>query len=131
VWTAIRFLHVLTAITWVGVQITLLALFPVLRRQLDADGFRTVARAAGMRLAMVAGVTLPLLLATGLALASHEVPSSERGWVEAKLVIWALVLAAFAGHALTASRGRRVWLSALMLVLSLIAVLIGTHLTEM
>ena len=41
------------------------------------------------------------------------------------------LLAAFAGHALTASRGRRVWLSALMLVLSLTAVGIGTHLTEM
>ena len=130
-WTAIRFLHVLSAITWVGVQITLFALFPVLRRQLDADGFRTVARAAGMRLAVVAGVTLPLLLATGLALASHEVPSSERGWVDAKLVIWALVAAAFAGHALTASRQRRVWLSAVMLGLSLTAVVIGTHLTEM
>jgi len=131
VWTAIRFLHVLSAIAWVGVQITLFALFPVLRRQLDADGFRTVARAAGMRLAVVAGVTLPLLLATGLALAWHEVPSSERGWVDAKLVIWALVAAAFAGHALTASRQRRVWLSALMLGLSLTAVVIGTHLTEM
>ena len=130
-WTAIRFLHVLSAIAWVGVQITLFALFPVLRRQLDADGFRTVARAAGMRLAVVAGVTLPLLLATGLALASHEVPSSERGWVDAKLVIWALVAAAFAGHALTASRQRRVWLSAVMLGLSLTAVVIGTHLTEM
>ena len=84
-----------------------------------------------MRLAMVAGVALPLLLATGLALASHEVPRSERGWVTAKLVIWALVLAAFAGHAATASRRRRVWLSALMLGLSLAAVFIGTRLTEM
>jgi len=131
VWTAIRFVHVLSAIGWVGVQLTLFALFPVLRRRLEADAFRSVARAAGIRLAVVAGVTLPLLLATGLALASHEVPSSQRGWVTAKLVIWALVLAAFAGHALTASRQRRVWLSALMLALSLAAVLIGTHLTEM
>jgi hypothetical protein len=51
--------------------------------------------------------------------------------VIAKLVIWGLVLAAFAGHALTASRDRRVWLSASMLVLSLVAVFIGTRLTEM
>ena len=49
----------------------------------------------------------------------------------AKLVIWALVLAAFAGHALTASRERRLWMSATMLALSLAAVAIGTHLTEM
>ena len=61
----------------------------------------------------------------------HGINYSERGWVEAKLVVWALVLAAFASHALTASRQRRVWLSALMLVLSLTAVGIGTHLTEM
>jgi len=129
-WTTIRFLHVLSAITWVGIQITLFALFPVLRSRLEPDMFRAVARAAGIRLAVVAGVTLPLLLATGLALASHEVPSSERGWVTAKLVIWALVLAAFAGHALTASRQRRVWLSALMLALSLAAVFAGVRLTE-
>ena len=129
-WTTIRFLHVLSAIAWVGVQLTLFALFPVLRAQLEPDRFRSVARAAGMRLGLVAAVTLPLLLATGLALASHEVPSSERGWVDAKLLLWALVLGAFAGHALTASRQRRLWLSALMLALSLCAVLVGAYLTE-
>lgn len=131
VWTGIRFVHVLSAIGWVGVQLTLFALFPVLRRQLEPDQFRVVARAAGMRLGIVAAVTLPALLGTGIALASHEVPHGERDWVIAKLVIWALVLAVFAGHALTASRNRRVWLSASMLVLSLAAVFIGTRLTEM
>jgi uncharacterized membrane protein len=131
VWTAIRFVHVLSAIAWVGVQLTLFALFPVLRRQLAGDQFRVVARAAGMRLAVVAAVTLPALLITGAALASHEVPESERGWVVAKLVIWVLVLAAFAGHAATAGRNRRVWLSGAMLALSLAAVYIGTRLTEM
>jgi uncharacterized membrane protein len=131
VWTAIRFVHVLSAIAWVGVQLTLFVLFPVLRRQLEAEQFRTVARTAGMRLGIVAVITLPALLASGIALASHQVPESERGWVTAKLVIWALVLAAFAGHALTASRERRLWLSAAMLALSLAAVAIGTHLTEM
>jgi uncharacterized membrane protein len=131
VWTAIRFVHVLSAIAWVGVQLTLFALFPVLRRQLDGEQFRLVARAAGMRLGVVAAVAMPALLASGIALASHEVPSGERGWVIAKLVIWALVLAAFAGHAATAARSRRVWLSGTMLVLSLAAVFIGTRLTEM
>ena len=129
-WTTIRFLHVLSAIAWVGVQLTLFALFPVLRGQLEPDRFRAVARAAGMRLGIVAAVTLPTLLVTGIALASHEVPDSERGWVTAKLVLWALILAAFAGHALTASRERRLWLSALMLAFSLTAVFIGTLLTE-
>jgi len=128
VWTTIRFLHVLSAIAWVGVQLTLFALFPVLRAQLEPDRFGSVARAAGMRLGLVAAVTLPLLLATGLALASHEVPSSERGWVDAKLLLWALVLGAFAGHALTASRQRRLWLSALMLALSLCGA--GRHLPD-
>jgi uncharacterized membrane protein len=131
VWTGIRFVHVLSAIAWVGIQLTLFALFPVLRRQLEPGQFRVVARAAGMRLAIVAAVTLPALLITGIALASHEVPESERGWVIAKLVIWALVLAAFAGHAATAARNRRVWLSGAMLALSLAAVFIGTRLTEM
>ena len=130
-WTLIRFVHVLSAIAWVGVQLTLFLLFPVLRRRLGAEEFREVARAAGMRLGIVAAVTLPALLASGLALASHEVPSSERGWVDAKLVLWVLIVAGFGGHALTASRTRRVWLSAAMLVLSLVAVAIGTHLTEM
>ena len=130
-WTLIRFVHVLSAIAWVGVQLTLFMLFPVLRRRLGAEEFREVARAAGMRLGIVAAVTLPALLASGLALASHEVPSSERGWVDAKLVLWVLIVAGFGGHALTASRARRVWLSAAMLVLSLAAVAIGTHLTEM
>ena len=129
-WTAIRFVHVLSAITWVGIQLTLFALFPVLRRRLEADAFRALARAAGIRLAIVAGTTLPLLMASGIALASHEVPHARRAWVTAKLVIWALVLAAFAGHALTASQQRRVWLSATMLALSMAAVLIGTWLTE-
>ena len=130
-WTLIRFVHVLSAIAWVGVQLTLFMLFPVLRRRLGAEEFREVARAAGMRLGIVAAVTLPALLASGLALASHEVPSRERGWVDAKLVLWVLIVAGFGGHALTASRMRRVWLSAAMLVLSLVAVAIGTHLTEM
>jgi uncharacterized membrane protein len=131
VWTAIRFVHVLSAVAWVGVQLTLFALFPVLRRQLEAEQFRVVARSAGMRLAGVAVLALPLLLATGLAMASHEVPSDERGWVIAKLVIWVLVLAVFAGHAATAARNRRVWLSGAMLALSLAAVFIGTRLTQM
>ena len=74
VWTAIRLVHVLSAIAWVGVQMTLFALFPVLRRQLEADQFRVVARAAGMRLGIVAALTLPALLASGIALAAHEVP---------------------------------------------------------
>lgn len=130
-WTLIRFVHVLSAIAWVGVQLTLFLLFPVLRARLGAEEFREVARAAGMRLGIVAAVTLPALLATGLALASHEVPSSERAWVDAKLLLWVLIVAGFGGHALTASRTRRVWLSAAMLVLSLAAVAIGTHLTEM
>jgi putative copper export protein len=59
VWTAIRFVHVLSAIAWVGVQLTLFMLFPVLRRRLEAEQFRTVARTAGMRLGIVAVITLP------------------------------------------------------------------------
>ena len=130
-WTAIRLVHVLSAIAWVGVQMTLFALFPVLRRQLEADQFRVVARAAGMRLGIVAALTLPALLASGIALATQQVPQAQRVSVFAKLVIWALVLGVVARHALTTSRPRPQWLSGLMLGLSLAAVIVGTRLTEM
>lgn len=118
------------AISWVGIQLTLFALFPVLRRRLDPDEFRIVARAAGLRLAAVAAVALPGLVITGIALAQHEVPDSERGWVTAKLLIWGCVVGLLAFHGATASRERRVWASALMLTLSLGAVFIGVKLTE-
>ena len=75
-WTTIRFVHVLSAIAWVGVQLTLFMLFPVLRRswrRAVPDG-RTH---AGMRLGIVAVITLPALLASGIALASHQVPGAS------------------------------------------------------
>jgi uncharacterized membrane protein len=130
VWLAIRFLHVVLAISWVGIQLTLFALFPVLRKRLPPDEFRVVARAAGIRLAIVAAVALPGLLATGIALAQHEVPDGERGWVTAKLLIWGAVVGLLVFHGRTAARTRRVWASALMLVLSLAAVFVGVKLTE-
>jgi hypothetical protein len=80
VWTAIRFVHVLSAIAWVGVQLTLFMLFPVLRRQVEAEQFRTVARTAGMRLGIVAVITLRRCSRRHRT-ASHQVPRGERGWV--------------------------------------------------
>jgi uncharacterized membrane protein len=130
VWLAIRLIHVLLAISWVGIQLTLFALFPVLRSRLEPEQFRVVARAAGLRLAVVAAVALPGLLITGIALAQHEVPDSERSWVTAKLVVWGAVVGLLAFHGATASRNRRVWASGLMLALSLVAVFVGVKLTE-
>ena len=72
-WTAIRFVHVLSAIAWVGVQLTLFVLFPCCAPA-GAEQFRTVARTAGMRLGIVAAITLPALLASGIALASTRCP---------------------------------------------------------
>jgi uncharacterized membrane protein len=130
VWLAIKFIHVLLAISWVGIQLTLFGLFPVLRRRLEPDEFRVVARAAGLRLAAVAAVALPGLLITGIALAQHDVPDGEKGWVTAKILIWGGVVGLLAFHGATAARSRRVWASGLMLVLSLGAVLVGVKLTE-
>jgi uncharacterized membrane protein len=129
-WTLVRFLHLLAALTWVGSQVTLFLLFPVLRRRLEPEAFREVARAAGMRLALIAAVSLPLALVTGISLARHEVPSAHDGLVTAKLVLWVLIVAAFGLHGATAARNRRVWLSAAMLALSLAAVAVGARLAE-
>jgi hypothetical protein len=130
VWLAIRFIHVFLAVAWVGIQLTPFALFPVLRRRLAPEEFRVAARAAGLRLAVVAAVALPGLLASGIALAQHEVPSGEKGWVTAKILIWGAVVGLLAFHGMTAGRNRRVWASGLMLLLSLGAVLVGVKLTE-
>ena len=59
-----------------GAQVALFLLVPALRRLLPAEQVRGVVRAAGMRLAIVAGVALPTIAVTGVALGRHE-PARE------------------------------------------------------
>ncbi len=129
-WTLVRFLHLLAAITWVGAQLTLFAVLPILRRRLDADEVREIARAVGVRLAVLGAVALPTLLVTGIALDAHEVPESRDNLVAAKQLIWVAIVALMALHGVSAVRRRRMATSVLMLVLSLAAVFIGARLTE-
>lgn len=69
-WTAIRFLHVVSAILWVGGQLTLaLIVRPVSGDELDSETRTRLITAMGRRYGRIASVGLiPVLLATGLAL---------------------------------------------------------------
>lgn len=74
VWTAVRFLHVGSAILWVGGQLTLsLVVRPSAVRFLKDETRVDLVSDMGSRFARIAGVGLiPLLLATGIALAYHR-----------------------------------------------------------
>jgi putative copper export protein len=73
-WSLVRFVHVLAAMGWVGGQLTLSAIvLPVLRRNPDPAARAPLIRETAMRFAFVANTTLlPLLLASGIALAWHR-----------------------------------------------------------
>lgn len=73
-WSLVRFLHVTAAMVWVGGQILLSAVvLPTLRAQLDPQVRGPLVRATARRFGTLANmVLLPLLLATGLALAWHR-----------------------------------------------------------
>jgi putative copper export protein len=130
VWTLIRFLHLTAAAAWVGLQLALFLFVPLLRRRLGSDEARALVKDIGMRLGVVAAVALPTLAATGAALASHEVPRSQRYLVDTKLGIVIAVGVLLAGHGIARNARQRVAASVVMLLLSLTAVAIGAHLAE-
>ena len=130
-WTIVRFLHVTAAAVWVGMQVTLMVLIPHVRRTVGADVSRQIVHTAARRLLITAAVALPTLLATGIALASHEVPASHRGWVDLKVAMLVAIVAVLAGHGIVRTARLRILLSVLMLVFSLTALFAGVHLTEL
>lgn len=71
VWAGVRFLHVLSAMLWVGGQLTVsLVVMPLARRTLEGERRSTVLRAIGKRFGtLTAGFFLPVQLGTGIALA--------------------------------------------------------------
>jgi putative copper export protein len=73
-WSLVRFVHVLAAMGWVGGQLLLSAVvLPVLRHRLAPEVRAPLVRATATRFAVVANVALlPLLLASGIALAWHR-----------------------------------------------------------
>jgi hypothetical protein len=130
-WTLVRFVHVAGAAVWLGMQVTLLVLVPALRRQLPADQVREIVRKAGRSLAIVAGIALLMIAASGVALARHE--SSARahpGVVGLKEALLIAIVVLLGGHAYVRGRNARIAASALMLALTLAAILAGAWLAE-
>jgi uncharacterized membrane protein len=86
-WTVVRFLHILGIVFFVGGQLMLVtAVAPALRRGGDEDTMRMIARRFGVG----SIVALALVVATGVALASHfSLWDSEI--LQAKLMVLVLV----------------------------------------
>jgi uncharacterized membrane protein len=106
---AVRFLHVLAAITWIGGMLFIaLVLVPVTRGLEDAALRRRLVQAAGRRFRVVGWVALAVLVATGLVnLALRpELLGVPRFWVKAALVAAALVLSAVHDFVLGPRAGR-------------------------
>ena len=126
-----RFVHVTGAAIWLGVQVTLLVLVPALRRQLPPEQVREIVRKAGRSLAIVGGPALLMIAASGIALARHESSAKAHpGVVGLKEAILVAMIVLVAGHAYVRGRNARLAASALMLLLTLTAILAGAWLTQ-
>ena len=84
-WELVRFLHVVALAFFVGGQIMIVAIVPVLSGR-DEDVMRAVAR----RFGLASGVAIAVLLATGIALASHFSRWQDET-LQAKLAVLVLV----------------------------------------
>lgn len=114
-WTVVRFLHVVGAITWVGGQLIItLVLLPPARRLLTATDRATVLRAVGKRFAVITAVGfLPVQITTGVLLAArHGVtwaallqPGYGRILV-AKLLLFVVVMTAATVHGIAQAKTR-------------------------
>lgn len=73
-WSLVRFAHVVAAMAWVGGQLLLsTVVLPVMRKGLDPSQRGPVIRSTARRFAAIANFgLLPVLFATGLALAWHR-----------------------------------------------------------
>jgi uncharacterized membrane protein len=114
-WSLLRFVHVLSAMAWVGGQLLLsLLLLPILRRRLPDPARTALTREIGVRFGRFTIVVfLPLQVATGVALAAHRGVTLHSltlpgyGWTLAEKVgLFALVLLLAAGHGVAVGRGR-------------------------
>jgi uncharacterized membrane protein len=111
-WSLVRFVHVLAAMVWVGGQLLLsTVVLPVLRARLAPAERGPLVRATALRFGRIAKhVLLPLLLASGLALAWHR--GVDIGMLSAdgygrllsiKLVLVVVAVALAAAHGIVAS----------------------------
>ena len=115
VWTLVRFVHVLSAMAWVGGQLLLsLLVLPVLRRRIDPASRAPLTREVGVRFGVFTlAIFLPVQVATGIALAAHrgvtvaDLPEPGYGrTLGEKLVLFAVVLGISGIHGVAVGRGQ-------------------------
>jgi copper resistance protein D len=135
---AVRFLHVLAAITWIGGMLFIaLVLVPVTRGIEDVGLRRRLVQATGRRFRTVGWIALAVLVATGVAnlMLRPELLSTPRFLVKAALVAGALVLSAVHDFVLgpragrpdlyPAARTQASWLARAEVLLVLVIVALG------
>jgi putative copper export protein len=121
--TLVRFLHLVSVAFFVGGQLMLVAVVaPAIRRHGTDAAMRTVARRFGMG----SGVALLVLVATGVAMASHF-DRWGSSVLHAKLAVLVLVGVLLGVHVV---RPRSRWLSLAMLVASLAIVWLRVELAH-
>lgn len=112
-WSLVRFAHVTAAMGWVGGQLLLATVvLPVLRRALAPDARGRLVHAVARRFALVANAALlPLLMASGLALAAHRGVTvgslDDPGYgrlLAIKLVLVLLAIGLAAGHGILVAK---------------------------
>jgi len=123
-WDTVRlFLHVLAATVWVGGQLTLAAVVPVLRR-LGAD----IPRAAARRFNQVAWPAFAVLIITGvwnIAAVRSQISGSYEATLVAKLIVVAISGLTAALHARARSTAGLAVFGALTGVSALAALFLG------
>lgn len=114
-WSLVRFVHVIGATVWVGGQLALtFVVTPAARADLADDARSTLMTDVGRRFARITVIgVLPLMLATGLALAYHRgveenlfsIPSYGTA-LAVKIVLVVVSVALAAMHGVAAAQGR-------------------------
>ena len=139
-WSLVRFAHVVSAMVWVGGQLTISSmLLPVVRAHVEPAMRGWILSAVGRRFGVfTVTVFLPLQVGTGVALAWHKGVTisslADPGYgrtLGAKLVAFALVMLAAGAHGWAMGSGRQVLARSLAiasLVGSLAIVLLATAL---
>jgi uncharacterized membrane protein len=137
----VRWIHVLSAITWIGGMLFIaLVVVPVTRRLDDAALTRRLIQQLGVRFRTVGWIALILLVVTGLLnlWASPFLLTSPRFLWKLGLVIWSLMLSALhdfvlgpragAPEADDAARLRASWIARINTVVAIVIVLLGLSL---
>lgn len=116
-WSVVRFVHVVSAMVWVGGQLTISSMvLPVVREHMEPALRGWILSAIGRRFGKFTVLAfLPLQVGTGVALAWHKGVTisslADPGYgrtLAAKLVAFALVMLAAGGHGWAMGSGRTV-----------------------